>query len=251
MGWERRPPTLDFAPLIRVLDDYNVVVVEGFGYGYADQAADDDRTVENIADELHETLGQLGIGEPYVLAGHSLAGYYMLSYANQYPEEVSAVIGIDPTLPSDDHGQGAAQAAESSPGFNWGRLLSITGLVRWTIAIAPGLAEPDGSAFTPDELERMRLMASWNWDTPAVVEETARMGQNGGAVRGLTYPDELPVLTFLARGNGMSPDRLGRYEERLRNVRDHKIVVLDGGHYLHWTHSAEMAEQITAFLSEH
>ena len=77
-------PALDFAPLIRELGDYDVIVVEGFGYGYSDMSASE-RTNKNISTELHEVLGKLDLGGTYVLAGHSIAGFYMLDYANRYP----------------------------------------------------------------------------------------------------------------------------------------------------------------------
>lgn len=92
-------PALDFGPLIRELHDYQVVVVEGFGYGYSD-VTPVDRTVENITAELHEALTKLNIDRPYILAGHSIAGFYTLFYASQYRAEVSAVVGIDPTVPA-------------------------------------------------------------------------------------------------------------------------------------------------------
>lgn len=63
-------PALDFAPLVRELGDYDVVVVEGFGYGYSDQPAVE-RTVENITSELHEALANVDVPRPYVIAGHS------------------------------------------------------------------------------------------------------------------------------------------------------------------------------------
>ena len=72
-------PALDFAPLVRQLGDYDVVVVEGFGYGYSDQPAVE-RTVENNISELHEALANAGVPGPYVLAGHSIAGFYTLPY---------------------------------------------------------------------------------------------------------------------------------------------------------------------------
>lgn len=115
-------PALDFAPLIRELGDFNVIVVEGFGYGYSDLSASE-RTNKNVSTELHEVLGKLNLGRPYVLAGHSIAGFYMLDYVNRYPTEVSAVIGIDPTVP----------AAKSGPvdvppgGISVERVLSVTG----------------------------------------------------------------------------------------------------------------------------
>ncbi len=35
-GYGTAAPALDYAPLIRELGNYHVVVVEGFGYGYSD-----------------------------------------------------------------------------------------------------------------------------------------------------------------------------------------------------------------------
>ncbi len=77
-------------------------------------------------------LSKLNVEKPYVLAGHSIAGFYTLSYAARYPKEVSAVIGIDPTVP--------AAKADALPnrhwhGINWVRLLATTGLVRAGIAL--------------------------------------------------------------------------------------------------------------------
>ncbi len=40
------------------------------------------------------------------------------------------------------------------------------------------------------------------------------------------------------------------HENQLRNVQHDEVVVLDGGHYLHWTQSQAMAAKITAFLGE-
>ena len=43
-------------------------------------------------------------------------------------------------------------------------------------------------------------------------------------------------------------DWVKRHEDQLRNVRRHKVVVLDGAHYLHWTQSKAMAQMITDFI---
>ena len=92
-------PALDFAPLVRELDGYNVIVVEGFGYGYSDMEARP-RTVENITAELHEVLSKLKVEKPYVLVGHSISGFYTCRTPVAIPKEVSAVVGIDPTVPA-------------------------------------------------------------------------------------------------------------------------------------------------------
>lgn len=238
-------PALDFAPLIRELSDFNVVVVEGFGYGYSDLNASE-RTNQNISTELHEVLTKLNIPRPYVLAGHSIAGFYLLDYANRYPAELSAVVGIDPSVPkaTADPGDLPLQGAD------WLRMFSVTGVVRAAAAVAPALVEPDGNAYTADERERMRLMKSWNLGNQAVTDETARIGNNAWALRGVRYPDGLPVLAFVAGAGGPGEQaKVAALEEQLKNVQRHDVVPLAGGHYLHWTHAKPMAEAIRNFLA--
>ncbi|HKU01656.1 MAG TPA: alpha/beta fold hydrolase, partial [Arthrobacter sp.] len=134
-------PGLDFAPLMRELGDFDVMVVEGFGYGYSDLEAGA-RTNGNISNELHEALSKLQVRQPYVLAGHSIAGFYLLDYADRYRQEVAAVVGIDATIPK----PGDHPPAEPDPGINWVKLLAATGLVRAAAAVAPGVFDPDSHA---------------------------------------------------------------------------------------------------------
>ena len=237
-------PALDFQPLIRELNGFDAIVVEGFGYGYSDSEAGP-RTNENISNELHEVLAKLQVKQPYVLAGHSIAGFYMLDYANRYRTEVSAVVGIDATIPK----PGNEPVPEPQPEFNWQRALSVTGVLRAVIAVAPGLVDPDSKAYTDDELRRMRMMMNWNFGSPAVVDETARIGNNSVALRGVTYPDDLPVLAFVAdEKTEHTADKTAAAENLLKNVKRHQIVPLEGNHYLHWTQSQRMAETIRTFL---
>ncbi len=238
-------PALDFAPLIRQLGAYNVIVVEGFGYGYSDLSARP-RTVQNITAELHDVLAKLHAPKPYVLVGHSIAGFYTLSYAHRYPQDLAAVVNIDPTVPAAKAGSGGTSGL---PFHALGTILRMTGLVRAAFTLSPGLAEPKGSAYTADERARIRAMSIWNFGNAAVSDETNRMGSNAAALRGVTYPDRLPVLDFLASESvATDPNWAQQHEDQLRNVQHHEIVVLDGGHYLHWTQSKAMAEKITAFL---
>jgi pimeloyl-ACP methyl ester carboxylesterase len=240
-------PALDFAPLIRRLGAYDVIVVEGFGYGYSDLSARP-RTVQNITAELHDVLAKLGAAKPYILVGHSIAGFYTLDYAHRYPQEVSAVIGIDPTVPAPESG---AAGAHGLPLHFVGAALNTVGVVRAAVTLAPSLAEPTGSAYTAGERAQIRAMTIWSYGNAAVADETNRTGSNAKALQGVTYPDSLPVLDLLSSDSVATlPHWVESHENQLRNVRHHEVVVLDGGHYLHWTQSEAMAERITAFLAE-
>lgn len=240
-------PVLDFAPLVRELAGFRVVAVEGFGYGYSDMAARP-RTIENMSEELHTVLSTLAVDRPYILAGHSIAGFTTLYYANKYPAEVSAVIGIDPSVPggmASDEDPAHAEAPAS--GNFWERLPSTTGLVRWAAAL--GLADPAGDNYTQEEREQMRLLASWNYGNEALTDETNRMAENAAKLHTLRYPDHVPVLEFLSRETvNQQPEWLGSHERQLLNVARHELVILDGNHYLHWTQSKAMATKIAEFL---
>ena len=243
-------PGLDYAPLIRELEGYRVVVVEGFGYGYADMTAPE-RTVGTVSQELHAALAAAGIEGPYVLGGHSLAGFYILDYVNRYPDEVSAVIGIDTTVPAFAADQDHAPATDSG-GIPWERLASSTGLLRWVLLVAPDLALPETTTHTAHEREQIHRMTIWNFSNPAVTEETRLVGDNARRLAGLGFPSDLPVLMLLAQDTvDLSPEWFPSHEEQLQQVRHHEIVVLDGGHYLHWTRSPEIAAATTAFLDKH
>ena len=238
-------PALDFAPLIRELVDYDVIVVERFGYGYSDMSARE-RTVENTSTELHEALSSLGIGKPYILAGHSIAGFYTLDYANRYPGEVAAVIGIDPTVPTTE-----LEKPSAAGGINIAGILSAIGLVRTVVSIAPESVDPTGDDFTKTELERMRQMTIWNFGNAAVADESARVASNAAALRGLTYPENIPVLQFLASDSVAAiPDWLESHKNQLKGVNRHEIVELQGLHNLQWTQSPAMAKKITQFLQD-
>ena len=55
------------------------------------------RDGRTIVLELRELLKELNIPPPYILVGHSLGGLYMKLFANTFPDEVAAVVYIDPT----------------------------------------------------------------------------------------------------------------------------------------------------------
>jgi pimeloyl-ACP methyl ester carboxylesterase len=239
-------PGLDFAPLIRELNGFQTVVVEPFGYGYSDTSARP-RTLENVSEELHEVLSKLNVDKPYTLVGHSIAGFYTLYYANKYPGEVSAVVGIDPTVAAGKTPETGSDPAEMPRADNfWIKLAVNTGLVRWL-----GLGgEPGGNDYTQAERQQIREMGNWNYGNQAVTDETLRIGENARKLQNMSYPDALPVLDFLAQETMNERADWIEVHERLANPEHHEIVVLDGQHYLQWTQSKVMADKIKEFLGK-
>ena len=100
-GWGTDSPIDDFFPLYdKLSENYQVVVLEYFGYSGSDITTDE-RANEAMVQEIRTALHKLNVNPPYILMPHSMSGLYSLYYANNYPSEVSGIIGIDMSLPQE------------------------------------------------------------------------------------------------------------------------------------------------------
>jgi pimeloyl-ACP methyl ester carboxylesterase len=241
-GYGTPAPALDFAPLIRELDAFDVIVVEGFGYGYSDLDVPD-RTIENITSELKEVLAKLRVDEPVILAGHSVGGLYARYYANAYPDDVAAVIGIDPMAAK------TASLEVGTPSVIEG-VLGALGLYRAVTTIAPDLIQPPGTAFTHEERRRIAALSNWNYGNPSIADEWSQIEANSTKAAEQPFAADLPVLEMLSSESvETTPTWLSDHEAELEGVTDHELEVLEGAHYLQWTQSPAMARIITEFVA--
>lgn len=82
----------------RLAQGHAVVAFDRPGYGgRAGTSAPRDPCT--MADEQHALLRQLGLRTPVVLVGHSLGGRYQWVHAVLYPDDVAALVLIEPTHP--------------------------------------------------------------------------------------------------------------------------------------------------------
>lgn len=63
--------------------------------GTAGEPAKGPRTTLDQVKDLHALLTQTGVPGPYILVGHSNAGYNLLLYTDQYPKEVVGLVCVD------------------------------------------------------------------------------------------------------------------------------------------------------------
>ncbi|WP_327097867.1 alpha/beta hydrolase [Nocardia vinacea] len=70
------------------------VVYDRGGTGYSDTLALP-RTAAAVASELRELLRAQNITAPYVLAAHSLGGFYAHRFAQLYPQDVAGLVCLD------------------------------------------------------------------------------------------------------------------------------------------------------------
>ncbi|MBT2494038.1 alpha/beta hydrolase [Microbacterium sp. ISL-59] len=231
-GFGTASPVLDFEPLVTELaKDHRVIVVEPFGYGLSD-GTDRARTTDNIVTETHSALQELGVDD-YVLMGHSIAGIYGIQFANRYPDEVRAFVGIDSSVP------GQPGSDTELPVGLFGAAKNL-GLVR-LIASFRGTGY-DESVYSADVQEQIAMLTNRNTLSPTYLNAMSLLHANFDDALGTSFPEDLPLLLFVVADNPTVPTWADLHEEQAAAVDDGTVVPLDGTHYLHHTHTPEIVD---------
>ena len=79
-----------------------VCVYDRAGRGWS-EAADGPQDGTEVATDLHTLLARAGETGPYVLAGHSAGGIYVLNFARLFPQDVAGVALLDSMHPEQYH----------------------------------------------------------------------------------------------------------------------------------------------------
>jgi len=244
-GYGTGSPIGDFKPLVKALEeDYRVIVIEPFGYGYS-QTTQSERSVENMIEEYRLALDQIGAQPPYILMPHSISGIYSFYYAGTYPDEVMAIIGNDIAVP-------LIQAYDPELKPKWYRyVVGYMGLPRLAGMVLPKMITPNlmNGSYTEEEKKTIRTLTGKTFMNTTILNEWEHYRDNGSKASKVDLPEAIPLLIFSAHAEGSEPDDFLACQRQL--VEEHErgsIVLLDGSHYLHWTHSVEMAGYIKDFL---
>lgn len=169
-------PILDFKSLYSKLSDkYRIVVVEKFGYGFSD-VIDEERNIDTILENTRTALQEAGIEGPYVLCPHSMSGLEALYWAQNYPEEIFAIIGLDMAVPGYYESMNinipVMKVAE------WAARAGITRLI-------PGISESDAIKYgtlTEQEKEIYRAVFFNRTATTTMINECKAVKENAKKV---------------------------------------------------------------------
>lgn len=239
-GLATNAPVLDFKALYSKLeDDYRIVVVERLGYGYSDDG-NDDRSLDRQVEQTRKALKAAKISGPYVLVPHSIAGLETIHWANHYPEEVEAIIGLDMTMPHrevSDHMDLLFQT------FQLGGML---GLARLPIFFDENSSPAIKSgALNDQEKAIFKALFHRRSITQAVMNEVKDRKKNVETINKEPVP-QIPTLIFAAVQKGGEAPKLEK--EFVAQNAQAKLVTLEGSHYIHDEKPKEIAQQIKEFL---
>jgi pimeloyl-ACP methyl ester carboxylesterase len=238
-------PTLDFKPLwTALLPEYRISVVEKAGYGWSD-VADVSRDIDFMLEETRSALKGAGESPPYILAAHSMSGLEAIRWAQKYPEEVKAIIGLDPTVPE------VYDVLQIPGGFiqSIARIGSYTGLLRLVPAIANSSAAIASGNLSAADEDTYRALFYRRTLSANMREETKVVRENAVIVGSDPVPIHTPMYFFISDGKEMG---VSNWQSILSNYTDQltigKYLFMDSGHYLHTYEPDEIAEEINTFI---
>ena len=239
-------PMLDFKSLYSLLsNEYKIAVVEKFGYGFSD-VVDEARDIDTMLSETRMALKKADVEGPYVLCPHSMSGLEALYWAQKYPEEVEAIVGLDMAVP--DYYD---EMNISIPILKLGQYSAALGITRWI----PGLAESDAIKYgtlSDKEKEIYRAIFYQRTATVTMINEAKVVKDNANAVKKNSIP-QVPMLLFISDGSGGT----GFTEEKWRSIpkeyitgSDNAIYIeLDCPHYVHDYEFEEISKEIRNFIN--
>ena len=241
-GSDTPSPILDFKSLFSLLsDEYRIVVVERFGYGFSD-VVDKPRDIDTVLSETRAALAAADIDGPYVLCPHSMSGLEALYWAQQYPEEVEAIVGLDMAVPEAYKNFKNNVFMNAASQFN-----AKTGIIR----LLPLLNELDcvkHGTLTEEEKKIVHALLYKNFSNRTTINELKYVSENATIIGAGEIP-QVPMLLFIS--NDTSTTELTDATQRYANtVENAKVIQLDCPHYVHDYEYNRIREEIKAFLQE-
>jgi pimeloyl-ACP methyl ester carboxylesterase len=149
-----------------VARDTRVCVYDRAGRGWS-EPADTAQDGAQIATDLHTLLQRGQVPGPYVLAGHSFGGLYVLTFAARYPDEVAGMVLVDSTAPAS-----AANPGMPSPGHGGSSngMSRVSALVSTAarLGLARLYAQVDFGSLPPRSRDEVRASVA----TPSTLRST-------------------------------------------------------------------------------
>lgn len=236
-------PVLDFKSLYSLLaDNYKIVVVEKAGYGFS-EITDSERDIDTILSETREALLKSEIEGPYILIPHSMSGIEALYWAQVYPDEVKAIIGLDMAIPIVYENLDI-----NMPLIRLSKFAANAGLTR----LIPNLSESDAikyGSLTEEEKDLYKVLFYRKTSTNNMINEIKQIKENAKIVEKGDIPN-IPFLLFSSNGKGTGFEEKAwvRFQKDFSVQANGSLIELNCSHYVHNIDYEKIAEELKKFI---
>jgi len=236
-------PIYNFMPLLNRLPDYRLVIVERFGYGYSDIVRNLDRDLSSILSDTRQALTLANIElENLILVPHSMGGLEALYWANKYPTEIRAIVGLDMAVP-DSYNYLDFNSERSQ--IMMARRLKFFGLSR-IIGNTQGTAD-----LTSHQRRQQNRLGHRNFVNPSLIAEGLALLDNieilRESIREYGTPD-VNMLLFTSHGNDIDHNWLPTQRAFVAERASRTLVELNVGHYVHQYEAEAIATRVIEFI---
>lgn len=243
-------PTIEFKPMAERIvaadSGISTYIIEYPGTGYSPETRNP-RTIQNITDEVNEVLDKLGITSCTLIV-HSISGVYSLYLAEQHPEKINGIIGIDISVSKQAE---LFDYADTAPILLEYREVGGLPLEEITFEVYPDFFAYCTDYEYSEEDQALFLQLSRNMYNQTNIDEWERLPENFATLRGHKFPAELPVVLFVAdSATELFVDTWVDMHRDMLNGDLHQMITFDGPHELYREHLNDMMPTIEAFLSE-
>ena len=244
-------PTIDFKPLWnRMSDEYRIAVVEKAGYGWSETSSSS-RDIDTMLEETRKALYLLRENGPYVLIPHSMSGLEAIYWAQKYPNEVKAIIGLDPGIP--DVYEKFLELLSQKKRLNVIYFISRMGLSRFMDRkeLEKNLPLIKSKELSREDKERGVSIFYKSSLTKNMLNEIDCISENARKVKANLIPANTPMYFFISDGSEVIfpnwKEQLSKYVSEF-NFGQYRY--LDCGHYVHHEKSDIIADETKKFLEE-
>ena len=232
-------PVYDFKILYeKLLDDFRVIVIEKFGYGYSDifETPCDIDTLVSIQKKALEIIGEKG---PYILAPHSMSGLEAIRWKQRYSEDVCAIIGLDMATPISYKNWTDKEVAK--------RIKTMKMLRKFMIHKIINIGPVKCDCFIQDEIEQQKLLKSRNAFNVCYINEAREVLKNAAIVDAAGSID-CPTLLFTSNGKQTTKNWI-QEQQKFASIMNAKLIRFDCGHYIHYFKSEDICNAIKEFVN--
>ena len=233
-------PVIDYKEFTSRFEDENkIVIIEKFGYGFSDEF-DGQRDVKTRVDQNRKALKAAGVNGPYILCAHSYSGLETVYWAQNFPDEIEAIIGLDMAVPRsyDKYDENIIESVKSAKGVN--RLLKNMGIVR------PFVGGTIPEEFSEEEKKIITAVVCKNYGNKTEANEADYIISDLAAIDGMQIPD---IPTLLIISDGTVTDGWIDYEmDYAAKLTDVTTVMLNCGHSVYDYEPDKCEEAMDEFI---
>ena len=233
-------PVYDFKVLYeKLVSDFRIIVIEKFGYGCSD-LYEGPCDIDSVVAYQRGALEKAGEKGPYILLPHSMSGLEAIRWKQNYPDEVSAIIGLDMAVPAAYLAWGKDQIDQRVRFIRKMRILNKYGMLFWYPLNKRELSK--------DEIKHQQFLRRRNAMNPCYENEAKAVLENAKLVY-TTGTISCSILMFVSDGKQVSSGWI-EHEREFAEQTSARTIYLNCGHYIHYYESERISREIKAFINQ-